>query len=123
MDDATVEYIWENYSYYIDLESDYLKILRAKLTPLNENDPFKEKVVEYKEKSPEELQEKIIELSVTKRNELANTVLNKYHDKIHLNHCSKCNILTKTEKSEHCLHCGHTWYGENPIRKANEENS
>ena len=123
MDDATVEYIWENYSYYIDLESDYLKILRAKLVPLNENDPFKEKVAKYKEKSSEILQEKITELSVTKRKELADTVLNKYKDKIYLNRCSKCNMLTKTEKSERCLHCGHTWYGENPIRNTNEENS
>jgi len=111
------EYIWKNYTHYIDEEYDYLKILRALLFPINEKDPYKEKVAEYKKLDSSELQSRMTDISVTKREQVADQIYSKHKENIHLNYCKKCSKLAIAPESERCMHCGYTWYGTNPYRK------
>ena len=104
------EYIWKNYQHLIDIETDYLKIVRATSGMKFDSEPFPEKIKSLQELGKEKLRERITQISVNDREKNALYVYEKYKDEIILNICSKCEKLVITPNSQSCLHCGHQWY-------------
>ena len=112
-----VEYIWKNYKYLIDQETDYLKIVRAKMGVDLHNEPYPEEIKKFKEMGSSKLSLLLSELD-NKKEEITKMVCEKYQNKISINTCPQCNKITVTPESKSCLYCQHTWYTLNKNKES-----
>lgn len=117
MDEAKIEYVWKNYSHLIDKETNYLKLMRAALFPLNESWPDADEVQLLKQQySIAQLTEKFQAIEESRELHVS-SVCDKYSNEIRFNYCSNCGSLAIAPSSERCIKCGYTWYGTNVYRK------
>ena len=116
LDDKLLKYLRKNFVWEVPGRAEAMQYFRAAEFLENDRWPDAEIISFLKHRfSKEELQKKYREWDDNFESNVE-IEMKKYPDKFPINRCPKCKEITYTPKSERCGACGHTWYGENPLR-------